>query len=75
MIRVHDGVATILKDLDTDANTITIETDRFSTYAIAYQDKQSNIAETEDRTVIGGYIILVGLTGMLLFINRKQKRI
>ena len=77
MIRVHDGVATILKDLDTDANTITIETDRFSTYAIAYQDqdKQSNIAETEDRTVIGGYIILVGLSGMLLFINRKQKRI
>ncbi|WP_050637131.1 leucine-rich repeat domain-containing protein [Candidatus Stoquefichus sp. SB1] len=75
MIRVHDGVATILKDLDTDANTITIETDQFSTYAIAYQDKQSNIAETEDRTVIGGYIILAGLSGMLLFINRKQKRI
>ena len=75
MIRVHDGVATILKDLDTDANTITIETDRFSTYAIAYQDKQSDIAETEDRTVIGGYIILAGLAGMLLFINRKQKRI
>jgi uncharacterized repeat protein (TIGR02543 family) len=75
MIRVHDGVVTILKDMDNDANTITIETDRFSTYAIAYQDKQSDIAETEDRTVIGGYIILAGLSGMLLFINRKQKRI
>ena len=28
----------ILEDLDSDANTITIETDRFSTYAIVYQD-------------------------------------
>ncbi len=29
ILRMHDGLAVILNDLDTDANTITIETDRF----------------------------------------------
>lgn len=38
MIRVHNGEVSFLPDLDADANTITIETDRFSTYVIVYQD-------------------------------------
>lgn len=38
VIRVHDGKAEILSDLDSNEDTITIETDRFSTYAVVYQD-------------------------------------
>lgn len=38
VIRVHNGEVSILPDLDSDADTITIETDRFSTYVIVYQD-------------------------------------
>ena len=38
VVRVHDGRAELLADLDGSADTITIETDRFSTYAIVYQD-------------------------------------
>lgn len=38
VIRVHDGGAELLADLDDSADTITIETDRFSTYGIVYQD-------------------------------------
>lgn len=38
VIRVHDGKAVLLTDLDNDEDTVTIETDRFSTYAIVYQD-------------------------------------
>ena len=38
VIRVHDGKAEFLADLDTDYDTITIETDRFSTYAVIYKD-------------------------------------
>ena len=34
MIRLHDGVATILTDLDTDPKTLTFETDKFSVYAL-----------------------------------------
>ena len=38
VVRVHDGRAELLADLDGSTDTITIETDRFSTYAIVYQD-------------------------------------
>lgn len=38
VIRVHDGKAELLADLDDNADTITIETDRFSTYAVVYKD-------------------------------------
>ena len=36
ILRMHEGVVTALPDLDDDPNTITIETDCFSTYALAY---------------------------------------
>ena len=42
VIRVHNGRAAFLNDTDSDKNTITIETDRFSTYAIVYKDTGKN---------------------------------
>ncbi|MCM1495582.1 MAG: hypothetical protein NC089_07255 [Bacteroides sp.] len=39
IIRIHNGAASILNDMDGNVNTITIDTDRFSTYVIVYQDK------------------------------------
>ena len=42
MIRLHNGEAAVLKDLDNDADTITFETDRFSLYAFVYKDKKTN---------------------------------
>ncbi len=38
VIRMHDGKAELLTDLDNNADTITIETDRFFTYAVVYKD-------------------------------------
>lgn len=38
IVRIHDGKATLLKDNDSDPGTITISTDKFSIYAIVYQD-------------------------------------
>ena len=44
IIRVHDGKAEILDtSFDADSNTVTFVTDCFSTYAIAYTDKKSDI--------------------------------
>lgn len=43
IVRVHNGVAETLADLDNDGDTITIATDRFSAYAIVY--KQANSGE------------------------------
>ncbi len=50
VIRVHDGRAQLLADLDNSADTITIETDRFSTYAIAYNDKSGDDNSGNDNT-------------------------
>lgn len=41
MIRVHNGVADVLNDYDENENTITIRTDKFSTYVLAYYDEPS----------------------------------
>lgn len=38
VIRLHGDVATVLEDLDDSPNTITISTDEFSLYALAYED-------------------------------------
>lgn len=37
VIRLHDGEATVLHDQDSDPNTVTFATDKFSTYALAYK--------------------------------------
>lgn len=39
VIRVHGDEITLLNDLDKVTNTVTIKTDKFSTYALAYIDK------------------------------------
>lgn len=38
VLRVHNGVAELLADLDNSSDMITIATDRFSTYAIVFKD-------------------------------------
>lgn len=38
VVRVHNGAAEVLTDLDNSDDTITIATDRFSSYAIVYND-------------------------------------
>ena len=38
VVRLHDGETTLLEDLDDEEDTITIETDRFSTYAMVYTE-------------------------------------
>ncbi len=43
VIRVHDGVATQLPDLDKDPATVTIQTDRFSTYALVYREEKAPV--------------------------------
>lgn len=41
IIRAHEGQTTLLTDADTAPDTITINTDKFSTYAIAYNQANS----------------------------------
>ncbi len=41
VIRVHGGETDVLRDLDSAPNTATIETDKFSTYALVYKEKNT----------------------------------
>ena len=42
VIRVHNGKPILLEDKDTSKDTITIETDQFSIYALVYRDEMTN---------------------------------
>ena len=48
VIRVHNGETQVLADKDNDEDTITIETDRFSTYALAYKDSPAETGNEKD---------------------------
>ena len=48
VIRVHNGEAVVLKDLDADADTVTIETDRFSTYVLVYNDADAGSGQKKN---------------------------
>lgn len=79
VVRVHNGTAKLLEDLDTDPNTITIKTDRFSTYAIIYKDQQSNSGsnsgnpETGNRTHPAVMIAPVA-SSLTLVVTAKRKK-
>ncbi len=49
MMRLHEGDTTLLEDKDDDPDTITVESDEFSTYALLYQktDPVEEEKETE----------------------------
>ncbi len=43
VIRVHDGKAEKLETVENEDGTLTFKTDKFSTYALAYEDAQESI--------------------------------
>lgn len=54
IIRVHDKKAVWLKDLDNNRETITFETDSFSTYVLVYQDEDKpDNGKPDDNKQIG----------------------
>lgn len=78
VIRVHNGVTEVLLDLDSDPNTITIETDRFSTYAIVYADSSSdensnNVITGDSSSIISYALLAFGSLVLALFILKKKK--
>lgn len=78
VIRVHNGIVeTISKDLTAENGIITIETDKFSTYAIEYKDvkteEDKNIANPKTMDKIEIYFALVVLTIFSLIIVCKKR--
>lgn len=86
IMRNHEGTGTILEDLDDDATTITIRTDRFSTYAILYTDEdvsgvdisELNPSEEIHPGVIVGICLAIMLilfaAAFFIYTSRKRRR-
>ncbi|MDD6155921.1 MAG: hypothetical protein PUB52_02790 [Lachnospiraceae bacterium] len=86
IMRNHEGTCTILEDLDDDATTITIRTDRFSTYAILYTDEdvsgvdisELNPGEGIHPGVIVGICLAIMLilfaAAFFIYTSRKRRR-
>lgn len=86
VIRVHEGRTEFLADLDNDADTITIETDRFSTYAVVFKDEAAGAAKpnsgkdaepkTGDATPLELYATLsmiAGFTYLLVYFSDRKR--
>lgn len=89
IMRNHEGTCDLLEDLDAVAETITIRTDRFSTYAILYTDVAENQwKQTSEQTSNAGdlgtknaschwHLMLIALLIVfliLLYVMRKSSR-
>ena len=86
IIRVHDGVPTVISGTyDENTHVFTFETDKFSTYALAYKDPasssdssnntQSTTPETGDPNDIRvWYLLLLASLGGLGFLGLSKKK-
>ena len=70
IIHIHNGVSTILKDIDSNPNTITFETDKFSTFAIAGSStglegdvNSDGVVDSEDLTELRKILLKGGNNG------------
>ena len=73
VVRVHNGKADILNDRDSDPNTVTVLSDRFSTYALIYRDSAST---DEDRSPNTGIVPLVpplAAATITVVVSRRRK--
>ncbi len=84
VIRLHDGEVTVLPDLDDDENTVTIETDRFSTYALIYREETGNVRPVEPATGEGRsaadvavviFPAILSAAAVLLLLERRKRKI
>lgn len=82
IIRVHDGKAEVIDAVDNGNGTVSFKTDKFSTYALAYNDTKvetvSNTTEVPNTFdgIVGygilGLISLLGLVGAGIYLKRKM---
>ena len=75
ILRLHDDVVdTIVPVYDEETHTLTFETDRFSTYALAYED--TSVAAppaTGDATSVVPFIMLLGVGFVLVTFATKRR--
>ncbi len=81
IVRVHEGETSIIDvEFNEDTGEITFETDRFSTYALIYNDVQVEMNQTGDTASAWTWILLMVGVGMVVLyikmgsVNKLEKR-
>lgn len=83
LIRLHNGTAALLKDLDSDPDTITVKTDLFSVYAIVYTTDKGDVNIKTSNTldclniflsVTSMSVILCSFVALYALWNRKNSK-
>lgn len=90
IIRVHEGEYAFMEDRDETADTVTISTDRFSTYAILYEGaEESGTAEAEEKAKCGlchicptflgicyfiWLALILAVTAVVIFVAQRRKK-
>lgn len=83
VVRNHNDKCTILEDLDSDPNTITIRTGQFSTYAILYTDadvEHIDVQKLNQKTnvlpwiLFGAFVALIILFGVEIERRRRIRQ-
>lgn len=77
IIRVHDGAAEVLKTT-VEGNYLTFETDRFSTYVIAYDSGITSVPLTGDNSPVMAVMFFLAVTTSFfigLFTVKKGKKL
>ena len=71
----HDGSCELLNDIDEDGRTITISSDKFSTYAILYAQKeeQKSILPMVIKILFCGAAVLLFLCFVILLRRRREE--
>ena len=67
VIRVHDGVTTVIDAVDNGDGTISFKSDKFSTYSVVYTDekiKKVTNPETTDNTLVYFVVATVSVVGL-----------
>ena len=80
VLRIHQGVGSLLFDTDEDPKTITIDSDQFSTYVLMYPGKGANTPAANGRTTIviwilvGVVVVALILIVVIVCVRRSRRR-
>ena len=72
IVRVHDGKTDILETVQ-QGNTLSFQTDRFSTYALIYHDSIVNLPQTGDNSTPELWFALLAVSSALLLLLFSKK--
>ena len=77
VMKVHDGKVSFLPDLDQDENTVTIETDQFSTFVLCYTDSsinepKPNIPNTSNSTNTAALTSIAVISLIIIVLSTMQ---